>query len=74
MSTNPPEDHRISPAGRIGIAVTFAAALLVGIALAVPAWNEAAWDAATVSTADQPRREYTRLEFARAIERAIRGK
>lgn len=73
MSMSAIEDHRMSPARRMGILLAIVVALLGGIACIAPSgfWPMS-WDE---TAAEQGRTmiPYTRLEFARAIERAIRG-
>lgn len=68
------ENHRMSPARRMGIVVAIVIALLAGIACVassgfwvMPADEQAADQA-------RPATQYTRLEFALAIARAIRGR
>ena len=67
------EDHHMSQARRMGILVAILVALLGGIACVAPSgyWVMSVNE----SAAEQGRtmNQYTRLEFARAIERAIRG-
>ena len=68
------EDHRMSPARRMGIVVAVVIALLAGIACVAPTgfWVTSGDE----QSADQarPATQYTRLEFALAIARAIRGR
>jgi len=68
------EDNRMSPTARMAIALTVVVALLGATAWVGAAWVEAMRGDAAASAQDQPRIEYTRQEFALAIERAIRGK
>ena len=73
MSMSAIEDHRMSQARRTGIVVAVVAALLGSIVCVAPSGF---WPVTGIETAAEQGRpiiQYTRLEFARAIERAIRG-
>lgn len=67
-------EHRLSPAQRMGIVLAVVVALLGAIAGVVSAsfWVMPGDQAAAEQA--RPTIQYTRLEFARAIERAIVGK
>jgi len=66
-------DNRLSPARRMGILVAIVVALLGGIACIAPSGFWVMSGDETAAEQGQPMIQYTRLEFARAIERAIRG-
>lgn len=70
------EDHRMSHARRLGlvIAVALTLALLAGITCVAPAWFESMPGDASNAEQAPPMIQYTRLEFALAIGRAIRGR
>jgi len=73
MSMSAIEDHRMSHARRMGILVAILVALLGGIACVAPRGFWAMSGDETAAEQDRTMTQYTRLEFARAIERAIRG-
>jgi len=73
MSMSAIEDHRMSQARRTGIVVAVLAALLGSIVCVAPSGFWATSGIAAVTEQGRPMIQYTRLEFARAIERAIRG-
>ena len=70
------EDHRMSQARRMGIvvAVAITLALLAGITCVAPAWFESMPGDASSTEQAPPMFPYTRLEFALAIGRAVRGR
>ena len=73
MSMSAIEDHRLSHARRLGVLVAVVAALLGWIAYVAPSGFWAMSGDETAAEQGRAITQYTRLEFARAIERAIRG-